>query len=219
MKILEEIELFVDNQDIIQLLRSKNSSVKGTKAKAPSTQLLQDIELMKKEAFELIETKAMYDIFSSEILQPRHLFERSKKTILAVCTISEKLEKKISTYMKEGKLTKGVILDAVASVAAEECASQLYDLILEENKEILQNNKYTARFSPGYCRWTIVEGQQLIFTLLPVAEKINVKLSSTSMMIPRKSVSFAINIGPNVEEDLGIKECEICEKYDCDYRR
>ena len=219
MKILEEIELSLDNQDIIQLLRSKNSAVKGTKAKAPSTQLLQDIESMKKEAIKLIETRAIYDVFSSKILQPRHLFKRSKKTILAVCTISEKVEKKISSYMKEGMLTKGVILDAVASVAAEECASELYKLILEENKDILENNKHTARFSPGYCRWTIVEGQQLIFTLLPVVEKINVKLSSTAMMIPRKSVSFAINIGPNVEEDLGIKECETCEMYDCDYRR
>ena len=219
MKILEHIGISLDNQEILQLLRSKNSSSqKNKKSKEPSPQLLEDIESLKKEALELIETKAIYDIFLSKDLQPRHLFDLSEKTIFAVCTVSKALEDKISRMMEKGELAKGVILDAIASNAAEETASQLTKIILEENKEILQEKMLTSRFSPGYCRWLVEEGQQLIFSLLPV-EMINVKLSPSFMMIPRKSISFGINIGKEVEEDLGIKECDTCDLIDCNYRR
>lgn len=219
MRILEQIGISLDNQEILQLLRSKNSSTqKGKASKEPSPQLLDDIESLKKEALELIETKAIYDVFSSKDLLPRHLFELSEKTIFAVCSISKALEGKISKLMDEGELAQGVILDAIASHAAEETASQLTKIILEENKEILHEKKYTSRFSPGYCRWSVEDGQKLIFSLLPV-ETIKVKLSPSFMMIPRKSVSFAINIGKRVEKDLGIKECDTCDLDDCDYRR
>ncbi len=219
MRILEQIGISLDNQEILQLLRSNNSSSqKGKVPKEASPQLLEDIEVMKKEALELIETKAIYDIFLSKDLLPRHLFDLSDRTIIAVCTISKTLENGISKLMSKGELAKGVILDAIASNAAEETASQLTKIILEENTEILQENKHTARFSPGYCRWSVKEGQQLIFSLLPV-NKINVKLSPSFMMNPRKSVSFAINIGKKVEKDLGIKECNTCDLVDCNYRR
>jgi len=219
LRILEQIGISLDNQEILQLLRSKNSSTqKGKASKEPSPQLLDDIESLKKEALELIETKAIYDVFSSKDLLPRHLFELSEKTIFAVCSISKALEDKISKQMDKGELAQGVILDAIASHAAEETASQLTKIILEENKEILHKNKYTSRFSPGYCRWSVEDGQKLIFSLLPV-ETIKVKLSPSFMMIPRKSVSFAINIGKRVEKDLGIKECVTCDLDDCDYRR
>lgn len=219
MRTLEQIGISLDNQKILQLLRSKNSSSqKGKASKVPSPQMLGDIEALKKEALEIIETKAIYDVFSSEDLLPRHLFELSEKTIFAVCTVSKALEAKISILMSKGELAKGVILDAIASHAAEETASQLNKIILEENKEILRGNRYTSKFSPGYCRWSVEEGQQLIFSLLPV-ERIKVKLSSSFMMIPRKSISFAINIGKKVEEDLGIKVCATCDLVDCSYRR
>lgn len=219
MRILEQIGISLDNQEILQLLRSKNSSSqKGKTSKEPSPELLEDIESLKKEALELIETKAIYDVFLSKDLLPRHLFELSEKTIIAVCTISKALEDKISKLMSKGELAKGVILDAIASQAAEETATQLTKIVLEENKEILQENMFTSRFSPGYCRWSVEEGQQLIFSLLPV-DTINVKLTPSFMMNPRKSVSFAINIGKRVEKDLGIKECDTCDLVDCNYRR
>ena len=56
MRILEQIGISLDSQEILQLLRSKNSSSqKGKNHKEPSPQLLDDIESLKKEALELID--------------------------------------------------------------------------------------------------------------------------------------------------------------------
>ena len=214
MRILEEIEYTLDTQEIIQLLRNKNTS----KNKEPSSQLLLEIEQLKEATQKYIKPKAIYGIFSSENLIPKHLFQLSEKTILAICTISSELEEESNSLINTGELSKGVIVDAIASQAAEEIASQVNKIILTENKELLNSKNHTARFSPGYCRWLVEEGQRLIFNLLP-AEKIGVTLTTSSMMIPRKSVSFAINIGENVEEDLGLKDCDTCNLIDCDFRR
>ncbi|MHA1462728.1 MAG: hypothetical protein ACTSQ0_06645, partial [Candidatus Heimdallarchaeota archaeon] len=120
----------------------------------------------------------------------------SDKTIFAVCSISKALEDKISKLMDKGELAQGVILDAIASHATEETASQLTKIILEENKEILHEKKYTSRFSPGYCRWSVEDGQKLIFSLLPV-DTIKVKLSPSFMMIliydDSKKIGFVCN--------------------------
>jgi hypothetical protein len=38
-------------------------------------------------------------------------------------------------------------------------------------------------------------------------------------MIPRKSVSFAVNIGKEIDKELGIRDCPICDLTDCSFRR
>ena len=39
------------------------------------------------------------------------------------------------------------------------------------------------------------------------------------MMNPVKSVSFAINIGKEVDKELGVRGCETCDMVNCAYRR
>ena len=112
----------------------------------------------------------------------------------------------------------GIILDAIASHAAEVTAEETNKIILEKEKEIIINKKYTSRFSPGYCQWLIDLGQKLIFDLLHT-DQIQVKLTSSYMMVPRKSISFGINIGPKVDQTLGLKECKTCKIKNCDYRQ
>ena len=212
MKILDDLAIELNTEEIIKLLKSPNST------RTPPKELVQEIEELKKEAFPLIHPKAIYDKFSSIQMKPRHLFEMSEETFLAICTISKELENKVSELSQNGNLSQAVIFDAIASHAAEETAEVVNQIILEREKDIFLEKEHTARFSPGYCRWTVEEGQKMIFHLLP-AGIIDVKLTDSFMMRPRKSVSFAINIGRKVEEGLGIKECDTCEDYYCEYRR
>jgi hypothetical protein len=39
------------------------------------------------------------------------------------------------------------------------------------------------------------------------------------MMNPVKSVSFAINIGYEVDKELGLRGCENCDMINCAFRR
>jgi hypothetical protein len=213
MRLLENIEIKLDNEEIIRLLRSKKSM-----NKKPTQKMVEDINHIKEKALEFIQPRGVYDMFDSEELQPRFLFSKSEKTIFAVCTIGKELEDRISNVMDEGELAKGVILDAIASHAAEETAEQFSQIILDEIKEQIKDKEVTCRFSPGYCQWVLEEGQKLIFNSLPT-EFIDVTLSVSMMMKPIKSVSFAFNIGTEVDRDLGVRDCETCDMINCAYRR
>ncbi|MBN1330211.1 MAG: hypothetical protein JXA54_12120 [Candidatus Heimdallarchaeota archaeon] len=212
MKILGNLLIELKIDEILKLLRKSNNS------KSPSDNLLSQINELIIFARKLIRPIAIYDIFPSDELTPKYIFKLSEKTILAVCSISSKLEEEIANLLKLGELSKAIILDAIASHAAEMVAEKVNEKIMEENTSLFKEKEFTKRFSPGYCKWTITDGQQLIFNLLPV-DKIGVKLSNSMMMIPRKSISFAINIGKIIDDDLGTRECTSCELVNCSYRK
>ncbi len=87
-------------------------------------------------------------------------------------------------------MIRSLILDALASEAAEEVARHSDQILAQKARELdLWPSK---RFSPGYKLWPLTE-QKFIFSLLP-GEEIGVKLNPISwMMVPRKSISFRTN--------------------------
>lgn len=216
LRILSEFKLLLNNTEILQLLISNKARNKPLK-KIPDS-LLNEIVVLKEEAHELIAPVAVYDYFDSQQLKPKFLFNKSEHTLLAVCTIGQSLENESEVLMKNNSLSKCVILDAIASHATEVLAEQLNQYLSKEIKEKFEGKYYSNRFSPGYCQWTIEEGQKTIFKLLPVG-KIGVQLTKSYMMVPRKSISFAINIGTEIDKWLGKRECETCDITECSHRR
>jgi len=134
---------------------------------------------------------------------------------LGLCTIGDELENKVSQLNQQGKLAQAVMLDAMGSVAAESTADFLNLQVCQWcQKKGLGSSQ---RFSPGYGDWSL-EGQKFIFSLLP-AERIKVNLNPSCMMIPRKSVSFAIKIGEEFKSLKTKKICETCNLKNCPYRK
>ena len=109
----------------------------------------------------------------------------------------------------------GVILDAIGSAGVEAIADELNR---EINQEISEKDlEYSKRYSPGYCHWN-VRDQEIIFNILPTDE-IGVYLTEAFLMTPIKSVSFAINIGPNIKKSHWENRCKSCEdRGQCTYR-
>jgi cobalamin-dependent methionine synthase I len=136
--------------------------------------------------------------------------------VFSLITIGVKLEHYVSKLSAEGKLQQSVILDAIGSTAAE-CVADFVNKRINE-KAIESGYDYTNRFSPGYCIWDI-DDQKLFFDLLP-AKSIGVILSQTQMMNPRKSITFAVNLGSKnkMDMDIGKRNCKTCTKTDCKYR-
>ncbi len=215
LNIIDNFSIELDDEEILRLLQNKSSPEKPREV-PPS--LLEDIEEMKTEALPLIQPRAVYDIFASDILKPRFLFNKSEKTVLAISTIGNKLESLSKTYLKKGNLAQGVILDAIASHAAEQTAEYVNQEILKEIVDETRGKAVTCRFSPGYCQWELDKGQRTIFGFLE-GPKIGVSLTQSMMMNPVKSVSFAINIGEEVDEELGLRGCESCDMTNCAFRR
>ena len=218
MNILRLPEITLDIEEIVQLLRGSSEQDKPKdERKEPPLQLLEKINQLMNESLPLIKPVAIYDVFDSKDLKPKHIFQPSEKTLLVVCTIGTELENKSISELKNNNLMDGIIIDAIASHAAEVTAEEANMVILEKEKNLFLNKKYTQRFSPGYCQWLIDIGQKLIFELLPT-DQINVGITSSYMMVPRKSISYAINIGTKVDKTLGLKECKTCHIENCDYR-
>lgn len=215
MRLIKDIEIELDEEEILRLLSSK----KGNRSKKKASSILTDnIREAMKSSLELIKPKAIYDIVDSSSLNPRFLFKKSEKTILAVCTIGRDLETRGSQFISRGELSKGVIIDAIASHAAEKTAECVNRIILENLKDEIAEKLVTSRFSPGYCQWELDKGQEMIFNLVST-EKIGVSLSDSKMMHPIKSVSFAVNIGEEIDQELGERGCETCDMVNCAYRR
>jgi hypothetical protein len=166
------------------------------------------------EAERLIETGGIYTIVRGNELQGSTIFEDLERVAFCVCTIGPGLEKRVTELSGSGEILSSVVLDAVGSAAAEAAAVYMNDRIAEVAGE--EGLRTSCRASPGYGDWDITE-QGSIFRLLP-AERIGVTLSENFMMIPRKSVSFAVHIARSPARMRSESSCRNCDMDNCPYR-
>ncbi len=134
---------------------------------------------------------------------------------VAVCTIGTALETEGARLTNAGKLLDALVLDAIGSAAAEASADalnlELCSLAGERGLEA------AARVSPGYGDWA-TSCQAALLALLPI-EAVGVRLTSGGMMVPRKSVSFAVNlVAPGDPRLLSDPRCRRCGLPRCRHR-
>lgn len=203
-----ETPLILDNAKIIKILSG------GRNSEGLSDKMLIRLEELKKQAAEMIAARAVYKIFETGDLPDLPYFSEAEHIALGVCTIGKDLPSTVTQLMVGGKLVDGTILDAIGSVAADTVA----DIVNENIDTDAHTNgiETTLRYSPGYCSWPL-SGQSVIFNRLDTV-KIGVTLTKAFLMLPVKSVSFAINIGKGVKSSQWETRCQRCKKI-CEYRR
>jgi hypothetical protein len=149
-----------------------------------------------------------------ELVSPlvaRHL-ARAEQVVLAVSTIGSELEELASTSMEKNPLL-GVALDGLGNAAVEILGQQVCMRIGER----AQAAGLTAStpLSPGEPEWPVEVGQPQIFALLDPS-RAGVTLTSGGMMVPKKSISFVVGIGPEMAQT---NLCELCSLRErCRYR-
>jgi hypothetical protein len=149
--------------------------------------------------------------FSSGSIIAKQL-TKSSTLALFLATIGPKLEEWSKDLMAEGDMLRAFIVDAIASETVEQVAEWLESKIGEHAGG--QGLKITNRYSPGYCGWSVAE-QHKLFALLPDGF-CGVSLTESALMIPIKSVSGIVGLGPEVKR--GAYQCSICDLKDC-FRR
>ncbi len=132
---------------------------------------------------------------------------------IGICTIGEELEKEIDTLMVEDPVT-AVALDGAGIAALRKVSNAIEDMISSEACQL--ELALGMRAQPGQEGWPI-EQQREVFKVLP-AEQIGVHLTESCLMIPRKSVSFVVPRGKDL--DNSISPCDICSKRNrCEWRK
>ena len=152
-------------------------------------------------------------IFESEVIA--QLLAQCHKVAVVLATIGKYLEETACRLAEDGLILQAAVLDAIGSVAAESVANFAQGRVGEIASG--QGLVISPRFSPGYCDWDI--GQQEIVFRAVDGDSAGIRLTERYLMIPRKSISGIIGIGPPHANVENYNPCKTCNKYDCRGRR
>jgi hypothetical protein len=132
---------------------------------------------------------------------------------LVLCTIGDQLEARVSQWSPED-LAYALAIDGVGSAAIEVLANSVANQV--EFQAIAQGKRSTIPLSPGMIGWSVGDGQPQLFKIFNELQN-EVQLSESSLMEPRKSLTFLLGVGKNIAE--GGKTCDFCSlKETCNYQ-
>lgn len=135
------------------------------------------------------------------------------RAALFLCTAGEEFSVLSDRHTAQGDLMEAYLVDAIGSLTAEKAM----DLVMHELETQQENHAMciSNRYNPGYCHWSLTD-QQTLFQLIGT-HTTGITLTPSSLMLPRKSVSGIIGIGPHLQKrPYG---CSTCNSPDCIYRR
>ncbi len=107
---------------------------------------------------------------------------------------------------------RALVLDAMGSAAIEALCDQLCESWAEENPGL----RPRPRFSPGYGDLPL-SFQTRLLELLDSKRQAGIALSQTLLMVPQKSVSAIVGMGPD-GCTMRFHDCGDCDKKDCTFR-
>ena len=133
------------------------------------------------------------------------------KAILVAATLGVKIDMLIKRAEVTSK-AEALILNSIAIAGIEQ-----YMAVLNEYFKSMYNGyELRPRYSPGYGD-VALEYQKVLLDTLDTKRKIGVALSDSLLMTPQKSVSAIIGIGKDGCVHID-RDCELCDKKDCEYR-
>jgi len=136
----------------------------------------------------------------------------AEEVALAVCTIGLALEERMNELFSEDPM-HAMALDGAGVAALRKVSNAAIARIRDMADE--RGLGSGMRAQPGQEGWSIWQ-QKVLFDLLP-ADDIGVRLTESCLMIPRKSVSFVIGMGPDMRPDA--VACDFCSKrHRCQWR-
>jgi hypothetical protein len=135
---------------------------------------------------------------------------------VGVCTVGRAISECITEHQAAGRRLRAMFLDDLGSWAVDQVRQQLCRTI--EADALARNWHASASLSPGESEWSVGE-QSVIFSLLDTGG-IGVALSESLVMVPIKSLSLVMGIGPGPLGVEGASNCDFCTiRERCTYRR
>jgi len=132
-----------------------------------------------------------------------------------ICTVGDAIEARVRALFDAREFPLAVMLDSVGSAAVESLAEYVNDLLCQAG--LAEGVKVTNRVSPGYAGWDTAEQQQLFG--LCSGGPIGVTLNEACFMLPAKTITFLVGVGPEARVDHYFTQCRRCWMRDCAYRR
>jgi len=143
------------------------------------------------------------------------VLREAKQLVVAVCTIGPKLERQVTDSFNNNEPLQGLLLDGIGNAAVDSVASEVCKLMVYEAS--LHGYQVSSPLSPGGPAFPISE-QWHLFELVQT-EEIGVSLTHSGVMVPRKSLSMVIGMGPQMPTWTKAQACTHCNLIKtCRYR-
>lgn len=136
----------------------------------------------------------------------------AERAVAVVCTLGAGLDRRVSCLLATDPLL-ALALDGLGSGACERLAAGVCDEIAQE--AAAEGNCVTGPLSPGMIGWPLREAQRQLFALVDPA-RLGVVLTSGGQMIPRKTLSFVVGVGPRVRARTSCPTCGVGDR--CTFR-
>ncbi len=223
MELLTDFDLTLGVDDV---LRGEGADPDIVRSKKPS--MLNAATLALNEGYAKLHPAAM--IHRSRVMEHRHerillqdgkelaspLLARhlagAEQVVFALTTIGPDLEEHASSRMGKDPLL-GIALDGLGNAAVKVLGEQVCMRIGKQAEAV--GLTASTPLSPGEPEWPVEIGQPQIFALLDPS-RVGITLTSGGMMVPKKSISFVVGVGPDMSRD---DFCELCSFNErCRYR-
>lgn len=205
--VFDPIGLKIDPEEVIRQLGYSH-------ADDVSAKIRKRVEQETAQALPLIEPKGAYTVLDQSPRRGLALFARAERIVLALATIGPAVELKAKRFMKTQQSTRGLIVDAVGTVAAERTANFVERRIRRHFTS--SGWKISRRYAPGYCGWDVA-AQRDIFAHFP--DTLGIELTDGCLMVPEKSLSFISLLSKGGDfSAIKVGNCRDCKQERCPYR-
>ena len=226
MPVVRDVPVDLETGEILRRAGVRQDS----KLKYEIGALLEELLVMVRESH-LLEPAVAYEIHSvsavgsqqlvldgGAMLQGQSLsriLSQARELAVAVCTIGSRLEERVAECFSGNEPLRALLLDGLGSAAVDAVVQEACELIMREASG--RGYETSSPLSPGGPGFPLSE-QWSLFKLVP-AEKIGVSLTSSGLMVPRKSVSMVIGIGAQMTTWTKAEACARCNLSEtCRYR-
>jgi len=116
----------------------------------------------------------------------------ARSLLLAVCTLGEAIDRRVEEYNRRGLAAHAYFLDVAGTCMIDAAGRRLVAQI----KKQLQTHglKTTIPLGPGHSYWPDLRDQQVIYALVEPSA-VGVRILSSGIMLPKKSLSMVMGIG------------------------
>jgi len=141
-------------------------------------------------------------------------FPEAKKLVAIVCTVGPELEKQVTEYSQSDETLRAMLLDGIGSAAVDTLVIEACHRIASEASE--RGLQASSPVNPGMPGLAITEQWNLLE--LAHAGEIGVSLTSSGIMVPRKSASLILALGPKMKTWTQAEICARCNlRETCPY--
>jgi len=143
------------------------------------------------------------------------IFPEAKELAVLLCTIGPRLEKQVTDYSKSGEAMRGMILDGIGSTAVDIVTLEVLRRLASEVSS--RGYEISSPVNPGMPGFPLTEQWNLLG--LVKADEIGVRLTASGVLVPRKSLSIVIGIGPKMTRWTQAEVCARCSlRETCYYK-